>query len=724
MNEFSCVYKRTIFRNTKTGYTVFAVDTKEKTEHRDRNGFVVCIGTIPTYSQGMPLKVSGEWTIKNTRNYFKIDKITEYSDEKNTTIDFITNSGIKGVSSKTASNIVDVFGTDIFSLIDKDNAVQLLTSKITRLSEERATTLVRKLKLDRLKREAYEYLVKFGGDYSSAIKIVENFQETWKIKLIENPYYIGSKYGLSFYVSDSIAKDNGVDYINKNRINAIIFESLVSSLNSGHSYLTLKELHNKIKYIVKQSAFCEDIPLEMIVYALLNCKFIVIEEDAPHRIYLKKIWEYEANSALEFLRIKKSAYTLPYRNDIVDEIESKCKIRYAKSQRDAFQILKSSGLKIITGGPGTGKTTTLNGIIQAYHMLNPDKKVILCAPTGRAAQRMSESTGLPAVTIHKLLDFQYIGDDLSHKDKYDPIDADFIIVDESSMLDIQLFYILLSAIKNGSLVCFLGDVNQLPSVGSGNVLMDLINSKKAETYRLDTVFRQGETSGIIRNCTNILKGNYNLEETKDFHIINVSSHEDTNKELLKLARKFYDKDDIYSLQILGPKLKGDNGVENINRLFQDEFFSCASSISYGYHSFHVQDKIILTKNNYEIGYYNGNIGEIKELYTDYMIVDINGIEFKIPEKCYEDIKLAYSITIHKSQGSEFSRCIIILPDDAGSILTKNLVFTAISRAKNEVYIINENNALAYALNNDKTFKRNTTLKDKILELPYKILDPM
>ena len=712
MQEIICTYKKTIYRDIQSGFTIFTIKTKDKEVFKKDND-IVCKGYIPSYSIDMPLKIIGEWKEEKNEYCFNVDQVFEYSNDENNTIEFISNKLVKGIAKATAKKIVEVFGNDIFSIVCNPQAATLISEKIPRINKEQATILVSKLKQERIKRELYEYISRFGANYTVATNISDEYGLSSIEKLKESPYTVGKNAGLRFEICDAIARAQGFNYICEDRLNALIYEAIICIMNSGHTYATTKQIGEKINQIVKQTVYPADIPSICIANALNRCKFIKIEKGKPNRIYLNKLWNDEYLSALNVNRLSNCKKDLGFNDKYIDIIEQECNIKYAKLQKQAFNVLKNTGIKIITGGPGTGKTTTINGIIRNYKEIQPHGKIVLCAPTGRAAQRMSESTGMEAFTIHKLLEFTAFGNNVMHKNQNDPINADLIIVDESSMIDISLFNILLSAIKTGTLLILAGDVNQLPSVGPGNVLKDLIKSKKIDVYKLDTVFRQNETSNITYNYRQILLGNNELRCGDDFEIINVNTKEEMVENIYNIMEKLYDKENPFNIQLLAPTKEGIAGIYNLNNELQEKLNHSDCFIKYGKHQFNKNDKIIFTVNNYDKGYYNGDIGTIKYIEENSMIVDICEKDYEISEKELSEVMLSYCMTIHKSQGSEFPYGIIAIPSDAGNILNKNLLFTAISRFKNKVWLIIEGDALNKCLENSSVEKRNTRLKEKI-----------
>ena len=335
----------------------------------------------------------------------------------------------------------------------------------------------------------------------------------------------------------------------------------------------------------------------------------------------------------------------------------------------------------MNGGPGTGKTTTIKGIIYAFERIHPNAVVKLCAPSGRAAQRMSESTGKPATTVHRLLDYRPFGDTEIHKDAADPIEADLIVVDEMSMMGVELFDIFLEAVKTGTTLVLVGDIDQLEAVGPGAVFRDLLNAPDSLTQKvlLTEIFRQKEGSPIIVNAGYINNGIHNLKLCNDFQVIHTKNEEETLKECISLMQRLYNPDDPFETQILCPANKGESGIRSLNTALQSLLNGNAKGVRYGSTVFRKNDKIIMFRNNYAADYYNGDIGIIKDIdENNRMKVEIRGNQFEIKRDMLDDMHLSYGMTIHKSQGSEFQNVIVVLPMEPKSMLVRNLLYTAVT----------------------------------------------
>ena len=386
--------------------------------------------------------------------------------------------------------------------------------------------------------------------------------------------------------------------------------------------------------------------------------------------------------------------------------------------------MKSTGVKILIGDPGTGKTTTIKTIIKGFLYMKPNAKIELAAPTGRASQRLAEATGYPANTVHKLLElkpFQKKSDICLCKNETNPIDADLLIVDEFSMVDIELLSLLLNAIKNNTLVIFVGDENQLESVGDGNVLHDLIMSKKFETFKLKEIFRQNTSkkSNIITNGQKIIKGNSDFETGNDFKIFKTCNSSMTEKNVVEIFKTALKNNiDINDIQFITSNRKKINGTNELNKKLQEIYQKDKNNdfMYYGVNKFYVNDKVIMEHNNYDLGYFNGDIGYITKITELNVFINLGDKTISLSKHNMEDVSLAYAITVHKSQGSEYNISVIVLPEQPVLLLTRNLVNTAITRSKKMSILINEKNALDTAASNKYKVNRKTSLKLRLENL--------
>ncbi len=410
-----------------------------------------------------------------------------------------------------------------------------------------------------------------------------------------------------------------------------------------------------------------------------------------------------------------------FSTSLISYAEKACEKTYGTQQKEAFStVLRSNGVKIVTGGPGTGKTSTILGILLVYMKLHPEHKIRLCAPTGRAAQRMAESTGMEAVTVHRLLDYRPFGSSLICKDAANPIDADLIVVDEMSMMNIELFDLFLEAVKTGTTLILVGDINQLEAVGPGAVLQDLLEAPDTLIPRtmLTEVFRQKGGSPIIENAMRINSGLSDLVACQEFQTIHTKSEEESLKEIRKIMIQLYDPKNPFSSQILCPARKGLTGIQNLNIYLQELLNPAKKGFQYGSIKYRLNDKILFTRNNYsilpkesggEMGLYNGDIGVIKEINGEGLLVEVRNLHFQITRDLMDDLCLSYGMTIHKSQGSEFETAIVVMPAEPKNMLVRNLLYTAVTRAKKNVIIIDESSAAEVAIRVSRKGKRDTRL---------------
>lgn len=698
------VYLSTVRRNEKTGFTVF----KFKYFGPAHDRFIIFVrACIPIYVREMPLRIEGYFKDKKT---FIAQKVTEKISDNEISIAYLSNKEFCGIGPKRAKLIVDTLGPDIFSIVEDKDAVKNISS-IKGISETIAHDLIVKVRNTIVQRQVFEFLLKYYGTVIPAIKIADKYKYKAFEKLKENPYLCCTEFEVPFFTADAIALDLGFDYLDKKRIEAIIFEAVKMSKNSGNVFIYQDELNKNIKFILRNSAFHEKIPLTYFAATMIKCKWLKIEkeENEKTRIYFKSLWLSEYETARHLNRLRSDSLALPFDEKIIEKIEEETNMKYHAMQKKSFNLLKTTGIKILTGGPGTGKTTLLNGIIMAFQKLNPKSKVVLCSPTGRAAQRMSEQTGRISSTIHKLLEIKPYEDIFTSRDSVNPIDADFIIVDEFSMIDIEIMSVFLNAIRGKTLVLFVGDVDQIPSVGPGSVMRDLIKSGVIETYKLTNVYRQTSGSSIIDNANKIIKGNEDLTFDKTFDLVHLNTDEKINDwitNLFKNNKEFT----IENTQILTTVKKGDGGTYSINRMVQKHLFEARDAY---YSSFTIGDKIIINENNYEIGVFNGDLGYVRHILEDGIEVEINGKEIVIPNIDLDIMSLAYAITIHKSQGSEFKNVIIALPDEANNMLQRNLLYTAVTRAKERIIIISKSDAFERSIRQNNIIKRNTSLCQRI-----------
>lgn len=716
MVKINGVYTKKFFIDELSGFQIFSIRLKtiDYIEKRNKIGGITCQGVIPPYITGIPLNVYGEWEKSEYGEYLKVYSVEECSEDKDATIAYLSSGIIPGIGKSLATDIVETFGPNIYPLCLQDNFAQELHCK-TVLTAKKSEDFVQVIRKTINSRLLFEFLMKHGcTNYTPVKRIIADYGNRAETVLKKHPYEVGMNYNLSFAVCDSIAFENGFSVFNPERINAMAKFILEKENTSGNVFSYEKEIIEKVmKALSKDTEIT--VPSFFIQGCLSSNNLLTIEKDDENRIYSKLMRGAEITLAKQVNRLLKNAIAFNYSENCIKNAEAFCGIEYAPEQKAAFSLLKKSGVGVLTGGPGTGKTTVVKGIINAYKSMYPFNKIRLCAPTGRAAQRMTESTGMESTTIHRLLEYKPYGNDVSYKNAEDPIDADFIIVDEASMLDLQLASILLSAVKSGALIIFVGDINQLQSVGAGDVLNDFINCGVIPVQQLKKVYRQAATSYIVKNALEINAGSSKLALNEEFEVY-IKDKGCITPTVVDYVKKIYDKENPFDVQVLCPTHKGDGGVSSINNELQkvlNPYVEGMPQLRYGNTSFRINDKIIMLKNNIEIGYFNGDVGIVEKVEDDGLTVNIQDKKLFIDKTLLDDIKLAYAMTIHKSQGSEFKTTIITLPTTL--MLQRNLLYTGVTRAKKKAVLISEPGNIDVCVKRCNVGERNTRLAERINE---------
>ncbi len=708
-------YGSTFFRDKKTGECAFTIQSTQNVPYRNPYGSINCFGSIPPVNKGLPIIVSGQWnTMKNGKKYLTVDRIDFSAENKKDIIEYLKSSAFYGIGDVIAENIIDYTGPNILDFVRKNkDAEALILNNVKGITQSRVHNMIVQLKANSMQQDIYQYVKTVGGDFENVDKLFSAFAENTIQTLKRNPY-IGYKADMDFYLCDALAKKAGLPLINDNRVRSIIYTAFDEMIGVGNTYDVFEDFMKRIYRIETKSIYQEHLsPLYYTVFLKKMDKIILYKKNDKVCITKQDLLEKERQIVISIERLHNSRKRLPFDEDFIHVIEEKNKIVYGESQKKAFSALKSSGVKIITGGPGTGKTTTIKGFIRLINHMFPNEEVLLLSPTGRASQRMKEATSHPAYTVNKGLEYRpFENDPYPEKNRNNPLDANFIIVDEVSMMDTDLTFMLLDAIKNGSTLLLFGDADQLPSVGPGNILYDFLHIPIIEKYILDSVYRQNGESGIIENVKKIKRKEIDFEERDDFHIIRVQDSGEIAQIVKDISKKYYKKDNPYDLQVLSPVKKRNGGVFSLNHVLQQELNpSTEEGLRFGRAKFHMNDKVIFTKTNYEQEYYNGDIGKITGFADNAIDLCVNKEDVSVLHKDASDLSLAYAITIHKSQGSEFPVCIIVLPKTVIGMLDNNLLFTAVTRAKKEVYIISEQDALEIATLSSKLKNRKSNIID-------------
>ncbi len=671
--------------------------------------FFYCYGKVAEYHLGYPLILYGQWEKRPGGRW--VLAVSDYEEDVKTgkaLEDFLIRE-CPGVGSATAGKINKI-GEKLWELAEKENGADIL-QKETGIQPGLCRMMLSALKKNRGKYNLYQYLRCYGITDIKTDTLLERYG-TEALKVIQcNPYQSLNSL-VPFRIMDEIAFESGGSHLDGERIKGLIFYAMDLLTKNGSTGTNIFILYDKVEELSAKSIFHREIPRSLISIILNDMKGLHIEKE-ENQIYFREIWKREWDIARGIKRLEKHRVPLRF-IPVTTEIEKELGITYAEKQKEAFGILKTTGVKVLTGGPGTGKTTLMNGIIRQYQKMYPEHRIALCAPTGMAAEHMAEMTGKPASTIHRLLDYRPFSDDeASFKTAEDPIDAEMVIVDEASMGDTKLMGMLFDAVKPGTLLLLCGDVDQLDCVGYGSVLHDIIRSGKVPVYALDTLFRQKEGGHIIQNAARIRQKNPKLATGEDFEIWRFGGKREFAEIFGEIWRK-YGKDP-FQAQVLSTVKNGSYGIRALNTYIQKQrVYEKGREIHRNGYVFHKGDKVMTMVNNYEAGYFNGDIGRIIE------ITDMGSVTLQIGKKSIrmkhvwlEDIVPAYAVTVHKSQGSEFETVIIILPKTPDIILDKSLIYTAVTRAKSKVIILSEGNALEYGIRRDKRQDRKTGLIQKV-----------
>jgi exodeoxyribonuclease V alpha subunit len=719
-----------IFSNEVNGYTVCDINIGKEN--------CVAVGYMPFINVGETVKASGKWVSHpEYGDQFKVELYEKVFPQTEEAIEKYLSSGIiKGIGPITAARIVERFGSDALDIIG--NKPQLLAD-IKGISFDKALKIGQAFEEQRGLKNVVMFLQEFGISPACCVKIYRAFGEKAVEKVRENPYCLSEEiFGIGFKTADRIAMSMGVDPTSKFRAASGIKYVLSQAAADGHTYATKPKL---IEYV--SSLLGTNIPdIESVLISLIFDKSVVSErQDEEDRIYLSTFFNAELGVCRKLAELAGMSFNTSI-NDFeskLDEIQKEEGVILAEMQKKAVMEAVNSGLLVITGGPGTGKTTIIKSIIGV--LMNAGLKVLLAAPTGRAAKRMSEATGFEARTIHRLLEIGYLGDGselVFQRNEENPIDADVIIIDEMSMVDVLLMNHLLKAVPRGARLILVGDINQLPSVGAGNVLKDIIESGLAKTICLTDIFRQAQQSMIIVNAHRINNGempHLNIKE-KDFFFVTRNSSDSIVKTVVDLCQRrlpeTYSYDPMRQIQVLSPAKKGPTGVLNLNTELQSILNpagkSKAEKLSREY-ILREGDRVMQVKNNYNLrwvkygqanidglGVFNGDLGIISRIDENEHILEILFDDDKLVEYEFgilDEIEPAFAITIHKSQGSEFP--VVVMPVFSGPqvLMTRNLLYTAVTRARELVVLVGDETSLARMVENERETFRNSGLIEKL-----------
>lgn len=731
MEKITGYVEHIVYRNAENGYTVLnLVSGEEET---------TCVGIFSSIAEGENIEAEGEFTEHPTYGeQFKVARFEEKMPEDREAIERYLGSGaIKGIGLALAARIVRRFKEDTFRIIEEEPE---RLAEVKGISENKAQEIAYQVNEKRDLRQAMIFLQQYGITMNLAVKIYQAYgQEVYTI-IRENPYRLADDIeGVGFRTADEIASRVGIKMDSDFRVRSGVLYTLLTASTEGHTYLPQEELTARTAKLLE----VEPEQIEKQYMDLAIERKIVMKQGETTEIYASSFYYMEANTATMLKQLN-----VPY--DVPD-IEIEARIRTIEKQTgmelDEHQVTAvkeavRNGLLVITGGPGTGKTTTINTIIRYFEGEGLD--IFLAAPTGRAAKRMSETTGFEARTIHRMLELSggVEGTAGFERNENNPLETDVIIVDEMSMVDITIMNSLLKAVVPGTRLILVGDINQLPSVGPGSVLRDIIDSHACNVVKLTKIFRQAATSDIIVNAHKINRGEEIVLDNKsmDFFFLKRYDADVIINVVLQLVKqklpKFVDATP-YDIQVLTPMRKGLLGVERLNGILQKYLnppMSGKAEKEYGDTLFREGDKVMQTRNNYQLeweirtkyglsvdkgtGIFNGDMGIVREIndFSETMIIEFDeGRMVEYPYKLLDELELAYAITIHKSQGSEYPAVVIPLLKGPAMLLNRNLIYTAVTRARKCVTLVGNENTFYEMVQNTSQQKRYSGLKARLRE---------
>lgn len=717
--EQICGYiERLTFHNTENGYTVAQLKQAKRSE-------LICIvGIMPGIQPGETVRCFGEW--KNHLVHGRQFEIANFRVEAPADLvgirKYLGSGLIKGIGPKYAGRIVDRFGVDTLNIIES-SPEQLLN--IPGLGAKRIDKIKACWLEQKSIREVMVFLQTYGVSPSFAQKIFKTYGDQSIVKVKENPYALARDiFGIGFKTADTLAQKMGVGSGSPQRLDAGI-EYVLSELSSdGHVCFPADELVPAVeKTLEAQPAQIEERLLCLQQEDRIEIKELIEESHRRRFVWLKPLYLAEMGIARELRRLKRGISTLrPIQVEkALKWVQEQLKIELAPNQQKAVASAVTGKLHIITGGPGTGKSTITNAILTITNKLT--QKICLAAPTGRAAKRMSEITNHKASTIHSLLEFDFKKAGFK-RNRENPLDCDLMIVDEASMIDTFLMYSLLKALPDHTRVIFVGDINQLPSVGPGNVLKDMIASLSLSVTTLNEIFRQAAGSHIITNAHRINKGIfpqlYNGKDS-DFFFMECQENQDVLNTIVKLVSQRlpnrYGFNPTRDIQVLAPMKKGMIGTENLNQTLQQMLNPKDTALLRGGHRFQVGDKVMQIRNDYKREVFNGDIGYIQTIDSEEQQVMIHFDEREVLYDYHDldELVLAYAISIHKFQGSECPCVVMPVHTSHFMLLHRNLLYTGITRGKKLVVLVGTKKALAIAVKKDDVQQRYTSLQKTLME---------
>jgi len=717
MEQISGYVERITFHNVENGYTVAHI------QEAGRSSLTCIVGNIPSIRTGETVRCFGAWKqhLIHGRQFIVEQHRIEIPADVTGIKKYLGSGLIKGIGPTYAARIVQKFGADTLTIIDESPG---RLSEVTGLGQKRIDKIQACWAEQKSIREVMIFLQTYNVSPSYAQKIYKKYGPQSIKNVKDNPYNLARDiFGIGFKTADTIAQTMGITTNSPKRIDAGIEFVLTECASDGHTCLPIKE------FLIQAEAILE-IPADGVQERLQPLKEegrielfdLMHEGTVTPFIWVRSLFSAELGICREVKRLKTAPCHLRQvqAQKALDWVQEQLKIDLAPNQKIAVSNSLSDKLQIITGGPGTGKSTITNAIITITAKLT--EKILLAAPTGRAAKRMCEITGRKASTIHSLLEFDFKTGRFKRNREF-PLDCDLIIIDEASMIDTYLMYSLLKAIPDTSRIIFVGDINQLPSVGPGNVLKDMIRSHYMPVTQLTEIFRQAAGSRIITNAHLINKGVFpdiSLQSDSDFFFLEAIEPEDVLNSIVGLVSlrlpKKYGWDPINDIQVLAPMKKGQIGTENLNVVLQAALNPQEQALNYAGRKYSVGDKVMQMRNDYKKEVYNGDIGRILEINAldQEVIVKFDEREVIYDYTDLDELILSYAVSIHKFQGSECPCVVMPIHTSHFKLLHRNLLYTGVTRGKRLVVLVGTKKALAIAVKNDEVKRRYTGLHQALV----------
>ena len=700
-----CVVERITYQNPENGYSVLKVKVK------GYNDLVTLVGNLLEVPVGSVLLCRGEWKVDKrygsqfvAATWEETMPATVYGIEK-----YLGSGLVKGIGPRFARAIVQRFGTETIDIIETE--IERLY-EVPNIGRKRVAKIRESWEKQKDIKNVMLFLQGYGVSTAYAAKIYREYGKESIDKVRENPYRLADDiWGIGFKTADGIAAKMGYEKEDPRRCRSGILYTLGQLSDEGHVYAGEEQLVKTAGQLLEAG----ETAIRDTLAGMLQAEDLILDKDA---IYLPPFYHAECGTSRRLRDLAESTGRSLF-DGLFDpsSLTAETGIEYDEVQLAAIRQAVTSKVMVLTGGPGTGKTTTTQGIIAA--LKKAGLRVLLAAPTGRAAKRMSEATGMEAKTIHRLL--EYNPQDGYKRNDENPLEGDALIVDECSMIDILLMNNLLKAVPVGMRLVFVGDIDQLPSVGAGNVLRDVIDSQRIPVVRLVRIFRQAQKSRIVMNAHTINQGRFpdtsNGRDT-DFFFMREDDPERAAETIVRLVkerlpRAYRESPD--RIQVLTPMQRGVVGAANLNLLLQQALNPSGPSLNRGGYTYRQGDRVMQQRNNYDKDVFNGDLGYIREVDTEdrMLTVDFDGktVEYDVTE--LDELTLAYATTIHKAQGSEYPIVVMPVLMTHFVMLQRNLIYTGITRAKKICVLLGAAKALAYAVRNVSVLKRNTRLKERL-----------